>query len=219
MNRSEGNRSALFLAFVLREPRLHEFFDQWSRQWLVRREVDGPFGCGEPLQFVLERLDHRRSREQTAMVRKRSDPHQRPSFVFECRYPVADGLGGFRRHSGPNRSANFVQCAVGRFRYGGKVFVNAFRSVAAFRGRSALAGFCFLYAGHAARILEITRSKNPRPGRSRPRIFRRKCSHSCTYVVRWTRQHGPPRLPPGAGSRRGCKHLRQTAAFFADHPE
>src|SRR5216684_6121374 len=97
-----ATRSAPFLAFVLRDPRLHQFLNKCSRQWLVRGEVDGPFGFGEALKFVLERLDHGRSREQTAMVRKRGEPHQR-SLVLERRYPVADDLGSLRGHSRPNR--------------------------------------------------------------------------------------------------------------------
>src|SRR5207245_2263842 len=145
-----ATRSGPFLAFVLRDPRLHQFLNKCSRQWLVRGEVDGPFGCGEALKFVLERLDHGRSREQTAMVRKRGEPHQR-SFVLECRYPVADGLGSLRWHSGPNRRANLVQRAAGRFRDASKVFVDVFRSAVAFRGRTAIARFHFFHAGNATR--------------------------------------------------------------------
>src|SRR6266571_7364595 len=92
---SRATRSAPFLAFVLRDPRLHQFLNKCSRQWLVRGEVDGSFGCGEALEFILERFDHGRAREQTAMVRKRGEPHQH-SFVLERRNPVADGLGSLR---------------------------------------------------------------------------------------------------------------------------
>jgi hypothetical protein len=116
MNRSSRTtRSAPFLAFVLRDPRLHQFLNKCSRQWLVRGEVDGPFGCGEAPKFLLERRDHGRSREQTAVVRKRGEPHQR-CFVLERRNPIADGLGSLRWHSGPNRGANLVQGAAGGFR-------------------------------------------------------------------------------------------------------
>ena len=74
--------SAPFLAFDLRDPLLHQFLNKCSRQWLVRGEVDGPFGCGEALKFVLERFDNRGSGEQTAVVRKRCEPHQH-SFVLD----------------------------------------------------------------------------------------------------------------------------------------
>ncbi len=77
-----ATRSAPFLAFVLRDPRLHQFLNKCSRQWLVRGEVDGPFGCGEALKFVLKRFDNRGSGEQTAVVRKRCEPHQH-SFVLD----------------------------------------------------------------------------------------------------------------------------------------
>ena len=66
VSRSRGQpRSAPFLAFDLRDPRLHQFLNKCSRQWLVRGEVDGPFGCGEALKFVLTRFDNRGSGEQT----------------------------------------------------------------------------------------------------------------------------------------------------------
>src|SRR5712692_12088151 len=94
---SRATRSAPFLAFVLRDPRLHQFLNKRSRQWLVRGEVDGPFGCGEALKFVLKCSDNRGSGEQTAVVRKRGKPDQH-SFVLERRNPITDGLGSFRRH-------------------------------------------------------------------------------------------------------------------------
>src|SRR6266704_5741025 len=84
---SRVTRSALFLAFVLRDTRLHQFLNKCSRQWLVRGEVDGPFGCGEALEFILERFDNRGSGEQTAVLRKRGEPHQH-SFVLESRHPI-----------------------------------------------------------------------------------------------------------------------------------
>ena len=129
---SRATRSAPFLAFVLRNPRLHQFLNKCSRQWLVRGEVDGPFGCGEALEFVLERLDHGRSREQTAVGRKRGEPHQH-SFMLERRHPIADGLGRLRWHSGSNRRAHLVQRAAGGFRDTSEVFINVFRGAAAFR--------------------------------------------------------------------------------------
>jgi hypothetical protein len=61
-------RLALFLAFDLRDPRLHQFLHQRRRQWLVLSEMDGSLRCREALQFVFECLDHRRRREQTAMA-------------------------------------------------------------------------------------------------------------------------------------------------------
>ncbi len=51
--------SALFLAFVLRDPRLHQLLHKSGRRRLVHREADGAFGCVEALEFVLERLYHR----------------------------------------------------------------------------------------------------------------------------------------------------------------
>src|SRR6266852_3219883 len=67
---SRATRSAPFLAFVLRDPRLHQFPNKCSRQWLVRGELDGPFGREEALKFVLERFDNRGSGEQTAVGNK-----------------------------------------------------------------------------------------------------------------------------------------------------
>ena len=51
--------SAQLFAFDLRDSRLHKFPDKRSRQRLVRGEVDGPFGGGEALEFLLERFDNR----------------------------------------------------------------------------------------------------------------------------------------------------------------
>src|SRR2546425_1689337 len=147
---SRAARSAPFLAFDLRYARLHHSLNKCSRQWLVGGELDGPFGCDEALKFALERLDHGRSREQTAVVRKRREPHQYP-FVLERRHPIADCLGSFRRRSGPNGRANLVQAAAGGFRDASKVFVNVLRSAAAFRRRTAFAGFHFFHAGNSKR--------------------------------------------------------------------
>src|SRR2546427_7721092 len=157
---SRAARSAPFLAFDLRDPRLHHFFNKCGRQWLVRGELDGPFGCDEALKFTLELLDHRRSREQTAVLRKRGKPHQH-SFVLERRHPIADCLGSFRWHSGPNGRANLVQGAAGGFGDSSKVFIHVFWSAAAFGGRTALARFHFFHAGNSRR----TSASSPR---SRP---------------------------------------------------
>src|SRR3989441_12278234 len=108
MNKSRGaTRSAPFLAFDLRDPRLHQFLNKCSRQWLVRGGVDGPFGWGEALKFVLKRFDNRGRGEQTAVVRKRGEPHQH-SFVLGRWNPIADGLGSLRWRSGPNSPADLV---------------------------------------------------------------------------------------------------------------
>ena len=80
------------------------------------------------------------------MVRKRGEPHQRP-FVLECRYPIAYALSSLRRHSRPNRRANLGQGAASRFRYASKIFVDAFRSATAFRGRIARARFHSFHTG------------------------------------------------------------------------
>ena len=39
-------------AFAPRDPRLHHFLNKCSGQWLVREEVDGPFGGGESLNLA-----------------------------------------------------------------------------------------------------------------------------------------------------------------------
>src|SRR5712692_1749851 len=153
-----------FLAFVLRDPRFHQFLDKCSRQWLVRGEVDGPFGCGEALKLVLKRFDNRGSGEQTAVVRKRGEPHQH-SFVLECRNPIADGLGSLRWHSGSNRRANLVQGAAGGLRDTSKVFSKVLWSAIVFRRRTAIARFHFFHAGNATRT--STSSPCPRPPCSR----------------------------------------------------
>src|SRR5271169_665495 len=99
--------SAPFLAFDLRNPCFHQFPNKCCRQWLVIRELDGPFGRGEAVKFVLKRFDNRGSGEQTAVVRKRGEPHQH-SFVLERRNPIAYGLGGLRWHSGLNGRAKLL---------------------------------------------------------------------------------------------------------------
>ena len=142
--------SAPFLAFVLRHPRLHQFLNQRSREWLVRGEADGPFGCGEALKFVLKRFDNRGSGEQTAVVRKSGEPHQH-SFVLDRRHPIADGFGSLRWHSGPNRHANLAQGAAGGFRDTSKVFINIFRSPVGFRHRTVTARFHFFHARDATK--------------------------------------------------------------------
>src|SRR5438093_1329190 len=161
---SRAARSAPFLAFDLRDPRLHHFFNKCGRQWLVRGELDGPFGCDEALKFTLELLDHRRSREQTAVVRKRREPHQH-SFVLERRHPIADCLGSLGWHSGPNRRANLVQAATGGFRDASKIFINILRSAAAVRRKTTIAGFPSLHAGNSKRT--SASSPCPRPPLSR----------------------------------------------------
>src|ERR1035437_1054662 len=145
-----ATRSGLFLAFDLRDPRLHQFLNQCNRQWLVCGEVDGPFRCGEALQFVLKGFHDRGRGEQAAVVGKRRKPQQY-SLVLERRNPIADGLGGLGRQSRPNRRAQFVQSAAGGFRDASKVFLNVFRSGVALRRRTAFAGFRFLHASHATR--------------------------------------------------------------------
>jgi len=51
-------RSAPLLAFVLRDPRLHQFLDKGNRQGLVHGELNGPFGCGEALEFAPKLFDN-----------------------------------------------------------------------------------------------------------------------------------------------------------------
>src|SRR5271166_327746 len=126
-----ASRSATLLAFVLRDPCLHEFLDERSRQGLVRGELNGPFGGGEVLEFVLERFENRGGGEQTAVVRKGGEPHQY-SFVLDCGNPVADGLGSLGWHGRPNRRAKLFQHAAGGFGHTSEVFINVlvFRSPA-----------------------------------------------------------------------------------------
>src|SRR6266446_10681695 len=102
-----GNALAPFLVFDLRDPRLHHFLNKCSRQWLVGGELDGPFGCGEALEFALKCFDNRGSREQTAVVGKRGEPHEH-SFVLERRDPIADDLCSLAWRRRPNCRANLV---------------------------------------------------------------------------------------------------------------
>src|SRR5713226_2173756 len=151
---SRATPSAPFLVFLLRDPRLHQFLNKCSRQWLVRGKVDGPFGCGEALEFVLERLDHGRTREQTAMVRKRGEPYQH-SFVLERRNPIADGLGGLGRRNGPNYRANPVQGAAGGLRDACEVFVDVFRNGVASHPRTAITGSRFFWSKSVAATMRL----------------------------------------------------------------
>ena len=116
-----------FLTFVLRHALPHKFLDKSKWEGLVRGEVDGAFGGGEALKFVLEGLDHRRGREQTAVVRKRGEPHER-SFVVEGGDPIADGLGGLGRYGGPNRRPHSLQGATRGFRDECQVIVDGLKS-------------------------------------------------------------------------------------------
>src|SRR5271157_5288160 len=124
--------SARLLGFVPGNSRLHQLFDQGSRERLVRGEVDGTFGGGEGFQFVLEGFDNRGGWKQAAVVRKRCEPYQH-AFVLERRYPVADDLGGLQGYGGLNRRAKFGKRGAGWFRDAGKVFLYVFRSVVDFR--------------------------------------------------------------------------------------
>src|SRR5258708_7234192 len=145
-----ATQSASFLAFDLRDPRLHHFLNKCSRQRFIGGELDGPFGCREALEFALKCFDNRGSREQTAVVRKCGEPHQH-SFVLERRHPIADDFGSLRKRSRPNRRANLVQGAAGGFRDASKVFIDAFRSALAFRRGTALARFSPYHAGNSRR--------------------------------------------------------------------
>src|SRR5438876_22045 len=161
---SRATRLAPFLAFVLRDPHPHHFVNKGSRQWLVCGEVDGPFGYGEALKLALKRFDNRGGGEKATVVRKRGEPHQH-SFVLERRNPIADGLGSLRWHSGPNRRANLVQGAAGRFRDTCKVFIHGFRRAVAFRRRTAITRLHFAHASNSIRTsISIT---NIRPAYNR----------------------------------------------------
>ena len=86
--------SATLFGFVLREARLYQLLDEGDGQRLVYREVDGPFGRGEALELVFKLFDHRGCGKQTAVVGKRSEPHQH-AIVSEGRHAIADGFGRF----------------------------------------------------------------------------------------------------------------------------
>src|SRR5437868_914099 len=139
------------LAFDLRDPRLYQLPYEGHRNRLIERELDGSFARGETLEFALKCLDHRRSREKTAVLRKRCVPHQY-LFVLECRHPIADGLGSFGWHSGPDRRAYLVQGAAGWFRDISKVLINILRSTLASRRRTTLNGFNLLHAAILQRL-------------------------------------------------------------------
>jgi len=144
------------LLFVLRNPRFDYSPNQCGFQRLVYGEADGPFRCGVAFKFILERFDRRGFREQAAVVRKRGEPKQ-DSFVLEGGNPVTDGLGGLRWENGPNRGANLVQSAAGRFRDTSQIFVNTFRSGAGFRHRPASGGPRSFHADNAT----STSTSNP----------------------------------------------------------
>src|ERR1700722_4016479 len=146
------NRSASFLAVDPPNPRLHQLLNKCSRQRLVDKELDGPFGRREGLKLVLKLFDHRGRRKQTAMVRKRREPHQY-SFVPNRWDLIADGLSGLGRHSGPNRRAEFPKIASCGFRDTCKVFIDVLRSAFAFRRRPAFASFSFFHARNATSTL------------------------------------------------------------------
>ena len=59
------------------------------------QDGNGAFGRMQILEFLLERLDHRCCREQTAVLRKAGEPDQ-CSVMFETRNSVADRSRRFR---------------------------------------------------------------------------------------------------------------------------
>jgi hypothetical protein len=95
------SQSAFFLLGRLSESCLYHFLHQGGWQRLVQLEVDGPFGGLVPFEFVPERFDHGCTREQTAIVRKRGEPHERP-LEPEGRNPITDDRGGVCRHGRPH---------------------------------------------------------------------------------------------------------------------
>ena len=60
--------SAAFLAFVLCDPRLHQFFQKRRWKRFIRCEADGTFRCLEVLEFVLELYGWPGAGEQAAMI-------------------------------------------------------------------------------------------------------------------------------------------------------
>jgi hypothetical protein len=156
--------SASSLVFNLREARFHHLLNQRSRQRLVDRELNRSSRSPEILQLILERLDHGRRREKTAMVCKRREPYQH-LFVPERRNPVADRLGGFGWNDGPNRSADFVQSVAGGFRDAGQVLIYIRWGSIPTRRRTAPARFRTL---HRSRYYKTrpTRTTPPQPAAS-----------------------------------------------------
>src|SRR3979490_1691099 len=82
-------RSATLSLLALRDARLQQFLNQRSRQRFVQWELYGPFRYPIPRKFVLKIFDHRRGREQAAVLRKRRIPHQH-FLRLERRNLVAD---------------------------------------------------------------------------------------------------------------------------------
>src|SRR5437667_2977975 len=146
----DKTQSIPLFAFARPEPGFHHFLNECSRHRLVRGEVDGSFGCGEASKVVLKRFDNRGRGEQTAVVRKRGEPHQH-SFVLERRNSIADGLGSLWWQSGPNRRAKFVQGVAAGFRDACEIFVHVLRDEVAFRARTAITGSRFFHAGNTTR--------------------------------------------------------------------
>jgi hypothetical protein len=79
------------------------------------------------------------------MIGKCGEPNQR-SIALKRRHTVADGLGGIRWHSGPNRRPKLLQSAAGGFGYPGNVFVDVFGAAITRLRRHAVVGFGFFYA-------------------------------------------------------------------------
>ena len=88
------------------------------------QDGNGAFGRMQILEFLLERLDHRCCREQTAVLRKAGEPDQ-CSVMFETRNSVADRSRRFRSHGGADRLSKFFQHASCGFGHTCKVIVDA----------------------------------------------------------------------------------------------
>jgi hypothetical protein len=141
-------RAALLLGFNLRDSRLHQFPDERRRHWLVGGEVNGSFGDGVGRKILLEGCDDTAGWEQTAVIRKRGVPDEHFP-VLEGWDPIADDLGRFRRHSGPNGSANLVQSGAGGFGDASEVFIDGGWDGLAFRRRTALARFHLVHVDNS----------------------------------------------------------------------
>src|SRR6266851_3910231 len=125
-NNSGPDYSVPFLIFL--DPRLHDLFHQCIRQRFIGRELNGPLGGPIALQFLLKPVEHTGpSWEQAAMVLERRVAHEHSS-ELEHRDPVADDLGGLRRHHRPNHRANMFQCALSRLRCILEVLIYSLRS-------------------------------------------------------------------------------------------
>src|ERR1700722_7948107 len=114
----------------LRHSRLHHFLNQCRRQRLVRRKLYSPLRHRKSRKLISKLLNHRRGREQAAMLRKPRVPHQH-LLRLERRNLVTDYLHSFRSHRRPNHRAHLLQSAPHWFRGRRNIFLHPLRSILA----------------------------------------------------------------------------------------